>query len=147
MEEDRYLLVSPKVLPPVFENVILAKELLASGKAASAAQAAKLAGISRSAFYKYKDYVFKYSGTAGNTLNFNALLSDRAGVFSALTAELYSCGANIITVSQGMPENGTANVSLTVSTDGSDISSDELISRLLKIDGVISIKKIDGGKQ
>lgn len=147
MEEDRYLLVSPKVLPPVFENVILAKELLASGKATSAAQAAKLAGISRSAFYKYKDFVFKYSGTAGNTLNINALLSDRAGVFSALTAELYSCGANIITVSQGMPENGTANVSLTVSADGSGISSDELISRLLKIDGVISIKKIDGGKQ
>ena len=55
MEKDRYLLISPKVLPPVFENVILAKELLASGKAASAAQAAKLAGISRSAFYKYKD--------------------------------------------------------------------------------------------
>lgn len=147
MEKDRYLLVSPKVLPPVFENVILAKELLASGKAASAAQAAKLAGISRSAFYKYKDFVFKYSGTAGNTLNINALLSDRAGVFSALTAELYSCGANIITVTQGIPENGTANASLTVSTGESGISPDELISRLLKIDGVISIKKIDGGKQ
>lgn len=147
MEKDRYLLISPKVLPPVFENVILAKELLASGKAASAAQAAKLAGISRSAFYKYKDFVFKYSGTAGNTLNINALLSDRAGVFSALTAELYSSGANIITVTQGIPENGTANASLTVSTDESGISPDELINRLLKIDGVISIKKIDGGKQ
>lgn len=147
MEKDRYLLISPKVLPPVFENVILAKELLASGKAASAAQAAKLAGISRSAFYKYKDFVFKYSGTAGNTLNINALLSDRAGVFSALTAELYSSGANIITVTQGLPENGTANVSLTVSTGESGISPDELINRLLKIDGVISIKKIDGGKQ
>lgn len=147
MEKDRYLLISPKVLPPVFENVILAKELLASGKAASAAQAAKLVGISRSAFYKYKDFVFKYSGTAGNTLNINALLSDRAGVFSALTAELYSCGANIITVTQGLPENSTANVSLTVSTGESGISPDELIGRLLKIDGVISIKIIDGGKQ
>lgn len=147
MEKDRYLLVNAKILPSVFENVILAKELLSSGEASSAAQAAKLAGISRSAFYKYKDFVFKYSGGDGNTLNINALLSDKAGVFSALTAELYSCGANIVTVTQGMPENGTANVSLTVSTGSSGISSEELIERLLKLDGVISIKTIDGGKQ
>ena len=111
----------------------------------SAAAAAKAAGISRSAFYKYKDYVFKYSALKGDTLNLNALLSDRAGVFSALTAELFSCGANIITVSQGIPENGTANASLTVSTG--NISPEELIKRLLNIDGVISIKRIDGGKQ
>ena len=84
--EDRYLLINSAVLPPVFEGVILAKELLASGKASSAAAAAKAAGISRSAFYKYKDYVFKYSALKGDTLNLNALLSDRAGVFSALTA-------------------------------------------------------------
>ena len=146
MEENRYLLVNPRVLPPVFENVILAKELLASGKASSAAQAAKLAGISRSAFYKYKDFVFKYSGAGGNTLSLNALLSDRAGVFSALTAALYNSGANIVTVTQGLPENGTANVSLTVSI-GENISPDELTERLTDIDGVISIKRIDGGKQ
>ncbi len=145
MKEDRYLLINSAVLPPVFEGVILAKELLASGKVTSAAAAAKSAGISRSAFYKYKDYVFKYSGLNGDTLNLKALLSDRAGVFSALTAELFSCGANIITVSQGIPENGTASASLTVSTGG--ISPEELIDRLLQIDGVISIKRIDGGKQ
>ena len=48
ISEDRYLLINPRVLPPVFENVIRAKELLSLGKATSAAQAAKMAGISRS---------------------------------------------------------------------------------------------------
>ena len=114
MEEDRYLLINPKVLPPVFEGVIRAKELLENGGAPSAAAAAKAAGISRSAFYKYKDFVFKYSAAGSETLNLNALLSDRAGVFSALAAGLYGFGANIVTVSQGLPENGRANVSLTV---------------------------------
>ena len=75
MKEDRYLLINSAVLPPVFESVILAKELLASGKATSAAAAAKAAGISRSAFYKYKDYVFKYSGFNGDTLSLNSLLN------------------------------------------------------------------------
>lgn len=147
MEEDRYLLINPKVLPPVFEGVIRAKELLENGGAPSAAAAAKAAGISRSAFYKYKDFVFKYSAAGSEALNLNALLSDRAGVFSALAAGLYGCGANIVTVSQGLPENGRANVSLTVSFSGAEISPDELISRLTEIDGVISIKKIDGGKK
>ena len=145
MSENRYLLVNSAVLPPVFEGVILAKELLAAGKATSAAAAAKAAGISRSAFYKYKDFVFKYSAVRGNTLSINALLSDRAGVFSALTAALYDSGANIITVTQGLPENGTANVSLTLSIG--DISPKELTERLLSVDGVISIKTVDGGKQ
>ena len=145
METERYLLINSKVLPPVFESVIYAKELLSLGKATSAAKAAKMAGISRSAFYKYKDFVFKYSGS-GDTLSLNAQLSDRAGVFSALTAVLYGCGANIVTVSQGLPENGKANVSLTLSI-GSEMSAEELINRLLETDGVISIKVIDGGKK
>ena len=145
MDKKSYLLIDADILPPVFAGVIRAKELLADGKL-STAQAVKEAGISRTAFYKYKDFVFKYSGSGGNTLSLNAALSDRAGVFSALTAALYDCGANIITVSQGLPENGKANVSLTVSI-GSEIGADGLINRLLETDGVISIKRIDGGKK
>ena len=145
MDKKSYLLIDADILPPVFAGVIRAKELLANG-GFSTAQAVKEAGISRSAFYKYKDFVFKYSGSGGNTLSLNAALSDRAGVFSALTAALYDCGANIITVSQGLPENGKANVSLTVSI-GSEIGADGLLNRLLETDGVISIKRIDGGKK
>ena len=43
MKEDRYLLINSAVLPPVFDSVVLAKELLASGKVSSAAAAAKAA--------------------------------------------------------------------------------------------------------
>lgn len=145
MKEKQYYLIDSEILPPVFQNVVHAKELLASGKASSAAGAAKLAGISRSAFYKYKDFVFKYSSGGGNTISLNALLSDRAGVFSSLTAALYDLGANIVTVSQGLPENGTANVSLTVE---SKETQNTLVDKLLAIDGVISVKIIGltGGK-
>lgn len=146
MEEIRYLLVDSRVLPPVFTGVITAKELLESGAASSAAQAARMAGISRSAFYKYKDFVFNYSETNADTLSLSARLSDRAGVFSALTTALYNFGANILTVNQELPVKGKANVSLTVTTEGVSMSSDRLIERLLEVDGVISIK-INGGKK
>lgn len=144
MEKNRYLLIDSEILPPVFEKVVFAKDLLASGEVTTAAMAAKRAGISRSAFYKYKDFVFKYAYDGGNTVNLNALLSDRAGVFSGLTAALYDYGANIVTVSQGLPENGTANVSLTVKITK---DPDALLKILSGVDGVISIKMIEGEKK
>lgn len=147
MNDSDFLLISPKVLQPVFAGVVYAKELLASGKASNVSAAIKEAGISRTAFYKYKDFVFKYSPGSSNTLSFNALLYDRAGVFSSLTAALFECGANIITVSQGLPENGTAKVSMTISISNESLTPNELFKKLMQVDGVISITEMGGGKK
>lgn len=142
MKQSEYYLVDKKVLPSVFEGVIQAKELLANGLAANASQASKAAGISRSAFYKYKDYVFKYTESQANTVNLSAVLNDKAGVFSALTALLYKYGANIITVNQSMPVDGSAVVSITVRTDKLSVKIDTLLKKLREIDGVVSINSI-----
>ena len=53
--ERRFLLVDVSVLPEVFLKVLKAKELLAAGSAKNVSAATKMAGLSRSAFYKYKD--------------------------------------------------------------------------------------------
>ena len=58
MPDRRFLLVDADVLPDVFVKVLQAKELLASGAVSNISTAARQAGISRSAFYKYKDTVF-----------------------------------------------------------------------------------------
>ena len=51
----KLLLVDASALPDVFEKVLAAKALLASGEVDSASEAARMAGLSRSAFYKYKN--------------------------------------------------------------------------------------------
>ena len=51
------LLVRREVLPEVFQKVVEAKRLLACKKAKSATEAAKMCGISRSAFYKYRELI------------------------------------------------------------------------------------------
>lgn len=140
LKDNNFILVSSKVLPPVFEGVLLAKQLLADGRAANATQAVKMAGISRSAFYKYRDCVFEYSAGDANSVNISAVLSDKAGVFSALTTVLYKYGANIITVNQGMPVDGAASASLTVRTDNLKLPINELLEKLRKTDGIISVK-------
>lgn len=147
MKNSTYFLVDSKVLPSVFEGVILAKELLADGRALNASQAVKMAGISRSAFYKYKDYVFKYSDNEQKTLTLMAKLSDKAGTLSSLTTALYEYGANILTVNQGIPVDGTADVSVTIKTNELTVEIDEMLIALKKIDGIISIKSMNGGQK
>ena len=142
MQKNDFLLVSPKVLPPVFEGVILAKQFLADGTATNSSQAAKLAGISRSAFYKYRDYVFKVPSRHSEYLSLNATLTDKAGVFSAVTAALYKIGANIITIHQGIPMDGTAAVSLTIENNENALSAEKLIETLRGVDGVLSVKAL-----
>lgn len=142
MENDFYMLISSKVLPPVFKSVIKAKQLLSSGQAANASKAARQAGISRSAFYKYKDYVFKYETEDKHEITLNAVLNDRAGVLSAMTSALYSYGANIITVNQNAPSGGTASVSITIRTDDTNMSVSDLVKHLKSVDGIVSIKSV-----
>lgn len=142
MKKSEFFLVSPKVLPPVFSGVILAKQLLADGTAINSSQAIKMAGISRSAFYKYRDYVFSDSSIRSNNLSLNAVLTDKAGVFSAVTTALYKLGANILTIHQGIPMDGTAAVSLTIDNSSGNLSAQLLIDTLKGVDGVLSVKAL-----
>ena len=55
MQNTRMLLVDSQALPDVFRKVVEAKQYLLSGEASNTSEAARKAGISRSAFYKYKE--------------------------------------------------------------------------------------------
>ena len=83
MAERRFLLVDAEVLPDVFLKVLQAKELLASGAVTNISSAARRAGISRSAFYKYKDYVFD-AESGRETLTVIATLLDKTGALQGL---------------------------------------------------------------
>ena len=97
--ERRFLLVEAGVLPDVFLKVLHAKELLASGEAKNVSAAAKMADISRSAFYKYKDSIF--SAESGRELvTINATLKDETGALHALLAGISDAGASIVTINQ-----------------------------------------------
>jgi chorismate mutase len=139
MEKVNYYLVNSSMLPPVYTKVIEAKNYLASGEATSASQAAKMAGISRSAYYKYKDAVFEYSSdNSDETITVNAKLKDNAGVLSALMNELYKAGANVLSVSQSVPVNSVADVSVTVRATEMAITADEMLENIKDIKGVNS---------
>lgn len=134
-----YLLIDSQVAPEVFIKVVEAKNKLASGKCRTINEAIDSARISRSAFYKYKNYVFSYSETSREkiiTLFFT--LEDVAGILSDILKVLASFGANVLTINQNIPVNGIANITVSFRTDLE--GADEIVNNLYGIEG---INKID----
>ena len=140
MSKLNYVLVSADLLPEVYGKVLLAKEYLASGEASNASQAAKMAGISRSAYYKYKDGVFEYDPeNSEEMVTLFLKLTDTKGVLFAVTNELYLVGANVLSINQEVPQNGVADVSLTMRIAEMTVSVDALIDKLKDVGGVRSV--------
>lgn len=137
----KYYLVNADILPDVYTRVIEAKHYLASGEASSASGAAKMAGLSRSTYYKYKDAIFEYNKQDGDeTATISAKLKDNAGVLSALMSELYKAGANVLSVNQSVPVNSAADVSITVRITEMTVSLNELVEKVKNINGVNAVK-------
>ena len=127
--ERRFLLVEASVLPDVFLKVLKAKELLASGEARNISAAVRAVDLSRSAFYKYKDSIFDSENNRG-TATVIATLRDETGALQALLAAISAAGASIVTINQSTPENGAAQVAVTIRTDTMQLSADELVEKL-----------------
>ena len=137
--ERRFYLVDAQVLPEVFLKVIRAKELLASGQARNISAATRTVGLSRSAFYKYKDCIFD-SENGRELISVMATLRDETGALQSLLAGISSAGASIVTINQATPENGTAQVAVTIRTDTMQMTPDELAAMLGRQSTVVGVR-------
>jgi len=138
---NKYLIVSKKILPDVYEKVIDARNLINDGNVKGISEAVKKVGISRSTYYKYKDYVFSPSeNSIGRKAVLSMMLRHEKGVLSNALNYMSSEKVNILTINQSIPINGKASVN--VSLDISDISKsiDDIIAEMKKIKGVITVK-------
>jgi len=140
MSERRFLLVDAAILPEVFVKVLEAKSLLASGEVANISAAAKQAGISRSAFYKYKDCVFD-AETGRETITVIATLLDKTGALQGLLTGLSAAGASILTITQSRPENGAAQVEVTIRTGMMHTTVEEMLTRLSHQPNVVEVHR------
>ena len=135
--KSQWLVIDKKVLPEVFEKVIKAKRLLKEGTVREITEATKQVGISRSVYYKYKDYVFEFSETSyGKKLIFNMVVTHKKGVLSSVLNLLSEYGANILTIDQSIPINNSAYVSITIDISSISVDVYEILSEIGKVDGV-----------
>ena len=134
----KFLLVDAEALPEVFLKVLKAKELLASGAARNISDAAKQVDISRSAFYKYKDSVFD-AENSNEVITVLATLLDETGALQILLAGISEAGGSVVTISQSKPENGAAQVEVSVRTGTMQMSVDEMLNRLSRQRTVVEV--------
>ena len=144
-QKQRYFIVEASALPEIYLKVADAKRYLETGEEQTVNAATRRAGISRSAFYKYKDAVRPFHDMLhGRIVTFQIVLKDEPGVLSAVLNIFAITGGNILTINQAIPVSGCAAVTIGAETSGLQISMEELLERLLKVEGVLRSEVISG---
>ncbi|ELK45717.1 ACT domain-containing protein [Halobacillus sp. ACCC02827] len=143
---EKFYLVRSDILPEAMKKTIDAKALLERGKVESIFDAVQKVGLSRSAFYKYRDAVFPFQAMVKEqmiTLFFH--LEDRKGTLSDLLMIVARSGCNVLTIHQTIPLQGKANVTLSLNTSGMTGSIEKLLQQLHKLDFVDRVEILSSG--
>lgn len=138
-------MVDTAVLPEIFSKVLQVKKLVAEKTERSFSSACKRIGISRSAFYKYRDCVFAYDDKMTQQIvNISVTLRDQVGVLSNVLTTLYGMHANILTLNQNIPVDGVAQVSLSLKM-GEGMANPIAITRAIsELHGVVDVRLLSG---
>ncbi len=141
----KYYIVEASALPEVFLKVAEAKQLLQTGEASTVNDATRMTGISRSAFYKYRDAVLPFQNMmTGRIITFQFLLRDRKGLLSALLGVFAEHKANIQTINSIVPTNGCALVTISAETIELTVTIEELLNEVAQLAGVIKAEVLAG---
>ena len=140
-----YYIVESSALPEVFLKVAEAKRLLSTGEVSTVNDATKLTGISRSAYYKYRDAVMPFQHMmSGRVITFQLLLQDETGALSKLLSIFAEHKANIMTINSIVPTNGCAVVTISAETMNLVLPVEDLLQILRKTKGVIKADILAG---
>ena len=141
----KFYLVSAEALPEIFIKVAEAKRMLQSGEVRTAGDAARTVGISRSAFYKYRDAVRPFNDMkTGRIITFYTMLKNNPGVLSNVLSIFAGSGANILTINQSIPTNGCAAVTISAETSDMAESLEQLLADVAGLDGVVKFEILAG---
>ncbi len=141
----KYYIVEASALPEVFLKVAEAKRLLSTGEVSTVNDATHVTGISRSAFYKYRDAVMPFQHMmSGRVITFQLLVQDEPGALSLLLAIFAEHKANIMTINSIVPTNGCAVVTISAETMDLTLPLEELLRLLRQARGVIKADILAG---
>lgn len=138
MKNNEYLIVHKSILPEYYDQVIAARELIIE-KNYSVTEACKMFNLSRSTYYKYKDYIFKLNKDSNNKILFNIKTVDEKGILSSILKIITEANGNIITINQDYPIDGSAYITVAIDTTDLSILIEELKDKISVVKGVKSI--------
>lgn len=140
---NQYYIVSKEVLPEVFTKVIEVKRMMEMGEYTQISDAVRHVGLSRSAYYKYKDHVFEVgTDSMGRKAVISFLLSHEQGRLSEVLQVITSLHGNILTIQQNIPIHAKASVSICMDITELSVAPDQLCAVIGKQEGVSKVQLI-----
>lgn len=138
---DNYLIIHKSILPEYYEKVLQVRHLMESGRVHDVSQAVREVGISRSTYYKYKDYILEPSAVAsGRKAVLSMMLAHEPGVLSALLSCISASGASVLTITQSLPVHNLASVTISLDVSSLTCELSELIGNIEHTPGVENAK-------
>lgn len=139
----QHYIVAHDILPDAIKKTAEAKELLARGEAPTVNDAVRMVGMSRSAFYKYREGVFPFHRAVHNKIiTISLLLEHKSGVLSTILNTIAAEQGNILTINQGIPLQGLANATISLDSAGMQVSVETLLKAVNLIKGVKRVEVI-----
>lgn len=136
-DSERYYLVREDLLPEAALKTMQVKHLLDQGEMKTVHEAVERVGLSRSAFYKYKDGIFSFDKLERETIVTISLnLQHRSGILSQVLAMVANYNGNVLTINQTIPLQGMANVVISVETSAMNSNMSSLLEGLGQVEGV-----------
>ena len=132
-----FFLVREEILPEAIKKTIKVKEMLKRGEARTINEAVDAVDLSRSAYYKYKEYVFPfYEASRDKIVTISFLLEHRNGVLSQLLNIISQANGSVLTINQGISLQGVANATVSFETAALNMDLEALIDELRMATGV-----------
>ncbi len=139
-KQDKYYLVQEDILPEAIKKTIKVKEILKMGEVKTINEAVEKMDLSRSAYYKYKDYVFPFFEIAqGKIVSITISMMNDPGMLSAILNSVADHNGSILTINQDIPLQGIANCTISFETKNLIGSLESLLDSIRTIQGVIKV--------
>lgn len=144
----QFYLVDFQILSEAIKKTIQTKELLKEGEAETINEAVKKTGISRSAYYKYKDYVAPALDMQDDAIVSLAITTvDDIAVCSRILRKIAKGKNRVVTLNRGLPVKKQTLISLAFETAETRSDIKKLITNIENMKGVKDVRQIGGGEE
>lgn len=141
LKKDKFYLVQEDILPEAIKKTIKVKEILKLGEAKTINEAVERMDLSRSAYYKYKDYVFPFYKIAqGKIVSITISMSNESGMLSNILKAIAESNGSILTINQDIPLQGIANVTIAFETKDLSCSLEDVLDSIRSIRGILKVE-------
>lgn len=141
LKKYKFYLVQEDILPEAIKKTIKVKEILKLGEAKTINEAVERMDLSRSAYYKYKDYVFPFYEIAqGKIVSITVSMSNDPGMLSSILRAIADSNGSILTINQDIPLQGIANVTIAFETKDLSTSLEECLDNIRSIRGILKVE-------